>query len=113
YEADFAFRINLYHAGLEWHFRRDVLTLVILADLNGNWRPGEYRFELGGFESYRRFPICKVLDHLESDWIEDRSLAVQVARAQIAALRTASDPEARYHAKTQLVRNLYTAGYSA
>ena len=113
YEAEFAFRIDLYNSGLKWLFRRDVLTMVILADLKPEWRPDEYRFELGGFGSERRFPICKVLDRLATDWAEDTSLVAQVARAQIAALRTASDPEARFDAKTQLVRNLYSAGYNA
>jgi hypothetical protein len=40
-------------------------------------------------------------------------LPVQLARAQIAALRTAGDPEGRYRAKWQLVRNLYEIGYNA
>ena len=113
YEADFAFRVDLYNAGLKWLFRQHVLTLVILADLRSDWRPSEHHFELAGFESRLRFPICKILDRLDSDWANSTSLPVQVARAQVAALRTASDPEARFHAKTQLVRNLYSAGYSA
>ncbi len=113
YEADFSFRIDLYNSGLKWLFRQEVLTLVILADLNPNWRPTAHHFSLGGFASDRQFPICKLLDRLATDWVGDNSLVVQVARAQIAALQTASDPEARYTAKTQLVRNLYTAGYSA
>jgi hypothetical protein len=50
---------------------------------------------------------------MDNDWAEDTSLPVQVVRAQIAALRTAGDPEARFYAKTQLVRNLYKAGYNA
>jgi hypothetical protein len=37
---------------------------------------------------------------------------VQLARAQIAALRTAGDPEGRYRAKWKLVRGLYHEGYS-
>ena len=40
-------------------------------------------------------------------------MPVQIARAQIAALRTAGDPEGRYQAKWQLVRNLYELGYNA
>ena len=40
-------------------------------------------------------------------------MPVQLARAQIAALQTASDPEGRYRAKYQLVRNLYDLGYNA
>jgi hypothetical protein len=43
-----------------------------------------------------------------------RSLAARaVARAQIEALRTASDPEGRYRAKWRLVRKLYELGYNA
>ena len=106
-------KLDLYNAGLKWLFRRHVLTLVILADLHPQWRPFESHFELGGFRSSLHSPICKILDHLETDWAEDTSLTVQLARAQVAALRTAGDPEARYHAKTQIVRNLYSAGYNA
>ena len=53
------------------------------------------------------------MEKLEREWREDFSLPVQVARAQIAALRTAGDPEGRFRAKWQLVRNLYDAGYNA
>lgn len=113
YDAGFGFRLDLYNSGLKWLFQRDVLTLVLLTDLNPEWRPDTYRFELGGFDSHRVFPMCKVLDRLSTDWNDDRSLVVEVARAQIAALRTSNDPEARFNAKTQLVRNLYTAGYNA
>ncbi|HEY0980747.1 hypothetical protein, partial [Schlesneria sp.] len=113
YEANFDFRIDLYNSGLKWLFQRDVLTLVLLTDVNPDWRPEKYQFELGGFVSNRLFPMCKVLDRLATDWKDDRSLVVEVSRAQIAALRTSRDPQARYNAKTQLVRNLYTAGYDA
>jgi hypothetical protein len=89
-----------------------VLTLVILTDLNSGWRPSEYHFEFGGYGTVRRFPVCKVLDHLETYWAGKRTLIVEVARAQIAALRTACDPESRYNSKTELVRNLYSAGYN-
>ncbi len=113
YEADFEFRIDLYRSGLKWMFRRDVLTLVILADLSPEWRPTEHHFKMGGFESLCRFPICKILECLGTDWVGKTSLVAQVARAQIAALKTAGNPEARFSAKTQLVRNLYTLGYSS
>ena len=68
---------------------------------------------MGGFESLCRFPICKILDRLSTDLGGKTSLVAQVSRAQIAALKTAGNPEARFNAKTQLVRNLYTLGYSS
>ena len=112
YEADFMARIDLYSSGLKWLFQQEVLTLVILTDLNSDWRPSTYHFEFGGYGTDRRFPVCKVLDRIEADWAGDRTLMVEVARAQIAALRTAGDPESRYNSKTELVRNLYSAGYN-
>jgi hypothetical protein len=68
---------------------------------------------LGSFETRTRFPVCKLVRKLETDWRDDQSLPVLVARAQLAGLRTAGDPEARYQAKWQLVRGLYAAGYNA
>ncbi len=99
--------------GLVWIYGQRVVTAVILADLDEAWRPEEDIFRLGNFESRLRFPVCKLIDRLDSDWRDDHSLPVQVARAQIAALRTAGDSTGRYGAKWQLVRNLYDLGYNA
>jgi hypothetical protein len=113
YESDFAQRLALYNSGLFWIFKQRVITLAVLADLREGWLPGEDLFQLADFESRTRFPICKLIDRLRSDWQDDYSLPVQMARAQVEALRTASDPERRYDAKWQLVRNLYRTGYNA
>lgn len=112
HEKDFERRIALYNSGLFWVFKQRVVTLVILADLREDWVPTEDTFCLADFESRLRFPACKLIHRLRSDWQDDHSLPVQVARAQIEALRTASDPEGRYRAKWQLVRKLYDLGYN-
>jgi hypothetical protein len=106
-------RLAYYNAGLTWSFRERVLTLVVLADLRRNWRPDEDVLRVGTFEARMKFPVCKLLDRLESDWRDDHTLPVLLARAQIEALRTAGDPEGRYRAKWQLVRGLYDLGYNA
>ncbi len=62
---------------------------------------------------HTRFPLRKLLDRLRIDWQDNHSLPVQLARAQIAGLRTAGDSQGRYQAKWQLVRNLYEIGYNA
>ena len=74
---------------------------------------GEDLFQVADFESRLRFPTCKLIDRLETDWRDDHSLPVQLARAQIEALRTTGDPERRYRAKWRLVRKLYELGYNA
>ena len=112
-EPEFAQRIALYNSGLFWTLQQRVVTLAVLADLAPEWRPCEDRFQLADFESCLRFPICKLVEKLEGEWREDLSLPVQVARAQIAALRTAGDPEGRFRAKRQLVHSLYQAGYNS
>ncbi len=113
-ERDFAFRIACYNAGLFWALKQRVVSLVILADLDEQWRPAEDSFRLADFESRLRFPVCKLIDKVDLEWREDDpSFAVQVARAQLAALRTAGDPTGRYRHKWQLVRNLYNLGYNA
>jgi hypothetical protein len=113
FESNFAARIALYNAGLTWSFRERVLTLVVLADLRRNWRPDEDVFRVGTFETRIKFPVCKLLDRLESDWRDQHSLPVLLARAQIEALHTAVDAEGRYRAKWQLVRGLYDLGYNS
>jgi len=113
YEEGFAERLSLYNSGFFWIFKQRVVTLAVLADLREGWRPDEDVFQLADFESRTRFPVCKLIDRLRGDWQGDHSLPVQLARAQIAALRTAGDPEGRYQAKWQLVRNLYELGYNA
>lgn len=112
FEEEFAHRLALYNSGLHWVFRQRVVTLGILADLRQGWMPSVDHFRLADFETRTQFPICKLIAKLDSEWLGDDSLPVQVARAQVAALRTASDPEARYVAKWQLVRNLYKLGYT-
>jgi len=113
WEAGFEFRIFRYNSGLVWIYEQRVVTLVVLADLDDAWRPDEYVFRIGDFETRLRFPVCKLIEKLDGDWRDDQSLPVQIARAQIEALQTASDPEGRYRAKWRLVRNLYDLGYNA
>ncbi|NUQ63963.1 MAG: DUF4351 domain-containing protein [Pirellulales bacterium] len=113
-ETDFEVRVARYNGGLFWIFKQRVVSLVVLADLDERWRPCEDVFRLADFETRMRFPVCKLIDQVDHHWGEDEpSLAVQVARAQIAALRTAGNPSGRYRAKWQLVRNLFELGYNA
>ena len=113
YERDFAERIARYNAGLFWAFQERVVSLVVLADLRKSWRPDESIFEFASFRNRLEFPVCKLVQRLESDWQDNYSLPAQVARAQIEALRTTGSAEERFEAKWRFVRNLYDMGYTA
>ena len=84
-EADFTVRIARYNSGRFWTFEQRVVTLVVLADLDQEWRPSEDVFRVADFESRLQFPVCKLIDKLETEWRDDHSLPVQIARAQIEA----------------------------
>jgi len=45
-EAGFERRIARYHSGLFWSYNQRVVTLVVLADLSEDWRPGEDLFRV-------------------------------------------------------------------
>lgn len=112
-ESEFAFRLSHYNCGLKFAHRQDVITLVVLADLNAGWKPESYTFEMGGFRSRIDFPVCKIVERLDADWRDVHSLPVEIARAQVEALRTSGDPEGRFRAKLRLVRGLYERGFTA
>lgn len=112
YEAGFAERITLYNSGLHWTFKTEVATLVILADLRKTWCPASHKFELADFKRSIEFPTCKLVTELESSWSDNYSLPVILARAQIEALKTSSNPHGRFAAKLKLVRSLYDHGYT-
>jgi len=63
-EADFTVRIARYNSGLFWTFEQRVVTLVVLADLDQDWRPSEDVFRVADFESRLQFPVCKLIDKL-------------------------------------------------
>jgi len=105
-------RIHLYWSGLHFNTREQVISLVILADLDPLWRPKRSVIQIANFKSEIQFETCKLLD-LNLDDPSVRGIPYEVARAQIAALRTRNNPAARYRAKKELLLNLYQCGYTA
>ena len=94
WQRDFEERLTQYNCGLRFTLKQHVVTLAILGDLDPNWLPTENLFQFGGFLAHHRFPVCKLATRLETDWKENWSLPVVLARAQIEAMRTADNPPA-------------------
>jgi hypothetical protein len=110
-EEDFPLRVFHCFHGIRRACGEDVISLAILADLDPDWRPAEYRYERLGCEVAFRFPCCKLLDILPG-LAEDFSLPALAAKAQIAALQTSRNPDKRSAARWLLTRSLYEHGYS-
>ena len=110
-EDDFSRRVFHCFHGIRRACGEDVISLAILADLDPDWRPAEYRYERLGCEVMFRFPCCKLLDILPR-LADDFSLPALAAKAQIAALQTSRNPDKRSTVRWLLTRSLYEHGYS-
>jgi len=109
-EREFSRRVALCNYRLRAAIGEEVISLVILADLNPRWKPEEYRHERLGCEIVFRFPCCKLLEILPR--IEnDCSFPALAARAQIEALQTSAHPDKRLAARWKLTRKLYEVGW--
>ncbi len=90
-----------------------VLTLAILADERGSWRPSCYTKEVWGYPvCLFQFLISKLLDYQgqEDQLTEIDNPFGTVVAAHLAGLKTRSMPEARYASKLALTRKLYDKG---
>lgn len=109
-EKEFAARLFHYYTGLRrFCASHNVVSLAVLADLDPHWYPNRYQQELLGCSIDFRFPCCKLLERLPQ-FENDHSLPALAAKAQIAALRTASDMDHRVAARLRLTRRLYEIG---
>lgn len=110
----FAVRMFEYHTLLYNHYKRPIVSLVILSDDNPNWRPSGYWHELWDCRVQFDFPIVKLLDYGQ-DWpaLEENSnpFAV-VVMAHLQTVATSPKAVARRDAKFRLTRLLYERNYT-
>src|SRR5690242_12044536 len=62
-EGDFPERIHVYNHRLFDRYGREVISLVILADDDPDWRPNRYESARWGFRTSTEFPVVKLLDY--------------------------------------------------
>lgn len=110
-EPDFARRIYRYNQRIAAATELDVVTLVVLADLNPQWRPRSYEREIMGCRVAFEFPICKLLDLLPVLG-KERKLAALAVRAQIAGLETSGSPQRRLAKRLELCQQFLGQGWN-
>ena len=112
-DPDLALRMYRYHHRIADRYGRTVVSLVVLADADPQWRPGAYAEALWGCRLRFEYPTCKLLDlEREPGGLDasDNPVAVVIA-AHLAAQATAGDPAARHDFKWALTRRLHERGY--
>ena len=112
-ERDFEKRLFEYYYRLYDRYGIPIMTLAILADGNRAWRPSVYQAKVWGTEvlSFRFFAI-KLLDYADKiEFLEQTANPFGViVLAQLAALKTRKNPDARFTVKSSLTRKLYEQG---
>ena len=111
-DVDLAQRVYQYHHRVRDRFGQQVVSLVILADEDRDWRPNCFEEELLGCRVRFEFPVCKLLDVLEVAERESQRgqpSAIMIV-ANWAAQQTRHDMLERRRLKWELTRRLYDAG---
>ncbi len=113
-QRELAERMFVYHYRLFDRYRRPVVSLAVLADLEAAWRPKTYRYRRWGCGLAFLFPVAKVLDW-QSRWAEleaSRNPFAVVTQAHLKTQATQHDPAERYRWKWWLLRGLYERGFT-
>jgi len=111
-QREFAERMFVYHYRLFDRYRKPVVSLAVLADLEAAWRPRTYRYRRWGCGLAFLFPVAKVLDW-RNRWVEleaSRNPLAVVTQAHLKTQATQHDPAERYRWKWRLLRGLYERG---
>ncbi len=112
-ESNFAKRMYQYNYRSFDLYERSVISLAVLGDERGTWRPSSYSYALGGCEVSIKFPIVKLLDY-EAHWhnLEQNNNPFSVmVMAHLKTKATTGKPIEREQWKWSLVRGLYERGY--
>ena len=114
-DQDLVERLYNYNIGVYLLLQEKVMSVAVPGDDDPRWRPAEFRYAIGDFETRMRFPVAKLLDY-EAQWQmleqSDNPFAVFVM-AHLRALSTMGQPDTRLEWKIRLATALYARGYSA
>ena len=112
-DPGFAERMYVYHYRLFDRYRRDAVSLAVLTDAQGGFRPSGYERKRWGCSLRFQFPTVKLLDWRDRTAVleADRNPFALVALAQLQALTHRGGP-ARKRVKLRLIRLLYARYYT-
>ena len=113
-QEEFSKRMFVYNYRIFDRYDKGVVSLAVLTDEDEGFRPGGYRFSLGGFRLEMEYPVVKLLDY-RSRWQEleesENPFSV-VVMSHLKSFETRGRMRERYAWKLRLTRKLYERGYS-
>jgi len=114
-DPDFPQRTYVYNYRLFDRYNQMVVSLVVLADDQPDWRPDRFDRALWGCSVEFKFPAVKLLDYADK-WQELESSPnpfATVVLAHLKTLETQQQTQVRLEWKIRLVKGLYERGFTA
>ncbi|NGZ07720.1 MAG: hypothetical protein G8237_15375, partial [Magnetococcales bacterium] len=95
-------------------YKRPVVSMAILADEEGSWRPSSFGYQMWGSRVSFQFNAIKLLDYLNRlDLLESSSNPFAVVTlAHLTGKQTKNQPAERFRQKMRITRMLYERGFS-
>lgn len=111
-EENFPERMFIYNYRIYDRYRREVISLALLADADENYRPNQFRIARWGFECKFKFPVIKLLDY--GDKFEalrsQKNPFAMVLRGYLKTLDTIGNNQQRFSWKKRFLMELYRSG---
>lgn len=111
-DENFPERMFIYNYRIYDRYRREVISLALLADADENYRPNQFRIARWGFECKFRFPAIKLLDYrykFEALRSQKNPFAM-VLRGYLKTLETIGNDRERFSWKKRFLMELYRSG---
>ncbi|HEX5271097.1 MAG TPA: hypothetical protein VFW33_11440, partial [Gemmataceae bacterium] len=114
-EEGFARRVFVYNYRIFDRYNAEVVSLVVLADDDPDWRPHRFQYGRWGAETGIRFEPVKLLAYAgrEAALEADANPFARVVLAHLKTMETRRDPAGRHAWKVRLVRGLIAGGFTS
>ncbi|MBF0134993.1 MAG: cytosolic protein [Magnetococcales bacterium] len=95
-------------------YKRPVVSLAVLADEEGAWRPSAFGYQIWGSKLSFQFNAIKLLDYLSRlDLLESSTNPFAIViLAHLTGKQTKNQPTERFQQKMRITRMLYERGFS-
>lgn len=107
-EETFPERMFNYNSAVRKLYHRDVVSLAVLCDADGDWRPTGFGYGRWGCRMELTFRIAKLLDHADHEVMLETSKNpfAKIVLAHLKAIATRDNPAQRRDEKFRLVKLL-------
>lgn len=107
-------RMYIYNCLLYLHFKKPVMSLLVLGDDSPNWRPECFKYEVWGSRLSLEFQTVKLLDYRkkEEELIKSPNPFAFFVLAHLKTLASKKDVQLRFNYKEEITKKMLERGFS-